>query len=354
MCQIESQWDLIIIGAGPAGLACATYSLRAGLKTLVLEKGCIVNSIFNYPESMTFFTTADLLEIGDVPMTVAAEKPKRQDALKYYRRVVEVFGMEFRDYEQVLSIEGSNQNFTVTTKGRFDAENRYSARKIVVATGYFDNPNLLGVPGEDLPKVTHYYRDPHPYYRKKVAVVGGKNSAAIAALELFRNGADVTLIHRGTRVGKEVKYWIRPDLENRIRNGEIKAYYRSSLLEIHQQEILVQTPKGIVTLANDFVLAMTGYHPDPGILSRAGVEIDPDNYVPTHDPDTLETNVKGIYLAGSIVSGRMTNRVFIENGRFHGSQIIPHLLRNLPRPASGDSETASTSVHSRLDEQESR
>lgn len=328
---MKNRYDLVIVGAGPAGLACATYAKKSGLDALVLEKGCLVNSIYHYPESMTFFTTAELLEIGDVPFVVHAEKPKRVDALKYYRRVTQEYSMTVRDFEKVTSIEGADMDFTVKTVDRFGHEHSYSGRKIVIATGYFDNPNLLGIPGEDLEKVSHYYTDPHPYYGKKVAVIGGKNSAAIAALELFRNGAEVILIHRGDAMGREVKYWIRPDIENRIKNGEITAYFRSRVVAIREAEIEVETPDQTLVLENDFVFALTGYHPDSGFLRRVGIEVDPDTYVPAHNPSSLETNVKGVYLAGSIVSGRMTNRIFIENGRFHGGQIIPDIVAALER-----------------------
>jgi thioredoxin reductase (NADPH) len=329
--------DLIIVGAGPAGLACAIYASRSNLDVLILEKGCLVNSIYHYPENMTFFTTAELLEIGEIPMTSTADKPKRRDALVYYRRVAEYYGLQVRDFERVVDVEGSDLDFRVTTEGRFEVRRRYRCRKLVIATGYFDNPNLLGVPGEELPKVSHYYTDPHPYYRKKVAVVGGKNSAAIAALELYRGGADVTLIHRGPGMGREVKYWILPDIENRIKNREVTAWFNSTVQEIRPGEIVVRTPEGEQVLENDYVFALTGYHPDPTLLRRMGVEVDPETDIPRHDPATLETNVRGVYLAGSIVSGRMTNRIFIENGRFHGEQIIPHLKANLaPVPVARD------------------
>ncbi len=323
--------DLLIIGAGPAGLACAVYARNAGLDTVVVEKGCIVNSIYHYPENMTFFTTAELLEIGNIPMTVAAEKPKRLDALKYYRRVSEHFELDVRDFEKVLTVSGRDLGFTVETEGRFDRRRQHRTRKIVVATGYYDNPNLLGIPGEDLPKVSHYYHDAHPYYRKKVVVIGGKNSAAIAALELFRNGAEVTLVHRGHDLGREIKYWIRPDIKNRISNGEVTACFKSRVVEIRDSEVVLSTPAGKRVIENDFVFALTGYHPDPTLLRGMGVEVDPETYVPRHDPETLETNVPGIYLAGSVASGRMTNRIFIENGRFHGERIIPHLVASLAR-----------------------
>lgn len=316
--------DLIIIGGGPAGLACALEARERELRFWIVEKGCVVNSIFHYPVNMTFFTTADLLEIGGVPFIVSSEKPKRIDGLKYYRRVVDHFELPIKDYERVLAVEGQDNNFSVRTHDRFGQDHVYPCRKIIVATGYYDNPNFLNIPGEELPKVSHYYSDAHPYFRKTVAVLGGKNSAAEAALELFRNGAEVTLIHRGEAMGKEVKYWVLPDINNRISRGEVKALFSSRVQEIREKEIVVCTPDGVKILENDFVLALTGYHPDRDFLGSMGIAVDPETYIPRHNPETLESNVPGIYVAGSIVSGKMTNRIFIENGRFHGVQIFRH------------------------------
>ncbi len=331
---MQEKWDVVVIGAGPAGLACAIYAQQAGLEVLVVEKGCLVNSIYHYPENMTFFTTAELLEIGDVPFVVAKEKPNRADALKYYRRVADHHRLRVRDYQKVVAIAGSDGDFRIRTEGRFGEQHEYPCRKVVVATGYYDHPNRLGIPGEDLPNVSHYYHNPHPCHRKRVIVVGGKNSAAIAALELYRNGANVTLIHRGPQLRPEIKYWIKPDIENRIRNGEIRALFQSRLRLIRPHSAVVETPDGELELEMDFVFLLTGYHPDPGLLQAAGVEVDPDEYVPKHNPETLETNVPGIYLAGSVVSGRHTNRIFIENGRFHGELIVPHLRARLARASS--------------------
>lgn len=327
--------DLIIIGAGPAGLACGIEARRRKLEFRILEKGCLVNSIYHFPTFMTFFTTPELLEIGDIPMIVQTEKPRRLDGLKYYRRVAEHYDLPVQDYETVLSVTGRDGDFRVATEDRFGQRHQYGCRKVIVATGYFDNPNLLGVPGEELDKVSHYYTDPHPYYRKKVAVIGGKNSAAIAALELYRNGAEVVLIHRGEAMRKEVKYWILPDIHNRIRNGEIKAYFQSRVREIRPREIVLETPQGEKILENDFVFALTGYHPRLDFLQEMGIRVDPETMIPEHDPLTLETNVKGIYVAGALVSGKFTSRIFIENGRFHGEQILPHLeesLEGVPAP----------------------
>lgn len=317
--------DFIVVGAGPAGLACAIEAKKRNLQCCVLEKGCLVNSVYHYPTDMSFFTTADLLEIGNVPMIVSSEKPKRLDGLKYYRRVTEHFDLPVREYERVVSVRGKKDDFEVESIDRLDQRHVYRCRRVIISTGYYDNPNLLNVPGEDLPKVSHYYVDCHPYFKKKVAVIGGNNSAAEAALDLYRNGkADVTLIHRGERMGKAVKYWVLPDINNRIERGEIRVFFGSVLQEVRQTEIVISTPGGGRVLENDFVFAMTGYHPDTGFLSSMGIQVEPETCVPRHDAETLESNVPGLYLAGSIVSGSMTNRIFIENGRFHGLQIFRH------------------------------
>jgi len=326
---MENVLDLIIVGGGPAGLACAIHARKHNLNFRLVEKGCIVNSIYHYPENMTFFTTAELLEIGNIPFVVDTEKPKRVDALKYYRRIVEHFQIPLRDYEKVTKISGEDLNFTVETQARDGNLIRRNCRKVILATGYFDNPNMLKIPGENLAKVSHYYTDAHPYYRKKVAVIGGKNSAAIAALELYRNGAEVTLIHRQKQLGREIKYWIRPDILNRIKRKEIDVRFGSHVVEIRPREIVVVTPRGEETIENDYVFALTGYHPDSGFMKNVGIQVDPETFEPSHNTETLETNVGGIYLAGSVISGKMTNRIFIENGRFHGLQIFPHLLKQL-------------------------
>ncbi|MFQ5739980.1 MAG: YpdA family putative bacillithiol disulfide reductase [Acidobacteriota bacterium] len=316
--------DLIIVGAGAAGLACAIEAQKRHLAFQVIEKGSIVNSIYHFPVNMTFFTSGRLLEIGDIPLVTPADKPKRLEGLKYYRRVAEHYQLPIKDYERVLAVTGQDEDFRVQTLDRFDVEQGYHCRKIIIATGYYDNPNRLRIPGEDLDKVSHYYAEPHPYFRKKVAVIGGKNSAVEAALELYRNGAEVTLIHRRAAIGDDVKYWLLPDINNRIRRGEITTFLSSHVEEIKEREIAVATPRGTQLLENDFVLALIGYHPDVPFLSQMGIELEPDTLIPSHNPETLETNVKGIYVAGAIVSGRMTNRIFIENGRFHGIQIFRH------------------------------
>ena len=324
----ESIFDVLIIGAGPTGLACAIEARRAGFTAVNIDKGCLVNSLYHYPTNMVFFTTPELLEIGDLPFTTANQKPTRLEALEYYRKVAEHYRLDIRQYEIVQRIGGDDGDFNVPTVDRYGEPHCYRARKLVIATGFYDLPNMLNVPGEDLPKVRHYYDEPHPYFDHDVVVVGAKNSAAIAALELWRHGARVTLVHRGPGIHERVKYWIKPDIQNRIKNGEVKAYFNSSVKEITPTSVLLATPEGNVTLKNDFVLALTGYHPDFDFLRSVGVELGAECR-PVCDPQTLESNVAGIYLAGVIVAGMRTGEIFIENGRFHGGQIARDLKRKL-------------------------
>jgi thioredoxin reductase (NADPH) len=322
--------DLLVIGAGPTGLACAIEARRAGFTALLVDKGCLCNSLFHYPANMVFFTTPELLEIGDMPFSSPNQKPNRNEALEYYRKVAEHYRLNVRQYENVKRVDGSDGNFAVHTIDQFGRMLQYRARKLVVATGYYDLPNFLGIPGEDLIKVKHYYDEPHPYYGLDVLVIGGKNSAAIAALDLWRHGAKVTLVHRGPGMHRHVKYWILPDINNRIKNGEIKAYFDSSVTNISEDDVTLSTPEGIVTLPNQFVFALTGYHPDFGFIERMGVRLDEANdHCPVCDPATLESNVPGIYLAGVIVAGKRTNEIFIENGRFHGQLIAKALRKKL-------------------------
>ena len=348
------KFDLLVIGAGPSGLASAIETQRAGFRVLLIDKGCLVNSLFHYPANMTFFTTPELLEIGDIPFPSANVKPTREEALEYYRKVAEHYRLDVRQFERVDEVAGSDGDFLVRTStveadilGALEGPEKrhvpgrraeYRARKLVVATGYYDLPNLMQVPGEDLPKVFHYYREPHPFFDRDVVVIGGKNSAAIAALELWRHGARVTLVHREQELHPHLKYWIKPDIENRIKNREITAYFRTVVKEIRPESVLIQTlslagrlwpSRGELTLKNDFVFALTGYHPDYAFLRSLGVQLTPDECRPIVNAETLETNVPGIYVAGVIVAGSNTSEVFIENGRFHGQHIAQDLKKKL-------------------------
>jgi len=312
-------------------MACAIEAQRAGFRSVLVDKGCLCNSIFHYPSHMTFFTTPELLEIGDIPFPSPNQKPNRNEALEYYRKVAEHYQLDVRQYRLVESVSGADGNFKVLTKDRFGREDVYLTRKLIVATGYYDLPNYLDIPGEELSKVHHYYDDPHPYYDQDVVVIGGKNSAAIAALELWRHGARVTLVHRGPGMHRHVKYWILPDIENRIKSGEIAAHFLSRVTDINADTVTIATPEGVKEIANDTIFALTGYHPDFDFLRGLGVRLDGKDLLPVCDADCLESNVPGIYLAGVIVAGSRTNEIFIENGRFHGRQIAGDLKRKLKR-----------------------
>jgi len=296
---------------------------------VLVDKGCICNSLFHYPAHMTFFTTPELLEIGDIPFPSPNAKPNRNEALQYYRLVAAHYKLDVRQYHRVERVTGSEGAFEVHTEDRFGRPGLLKARRLAVSTGYYDLPNYMNIPGENLSKVHHYYNDPHPYFGMDVVVIGGKNSAAIVALELWRSGARVTLVYRGSGIQPHVKYWIKPDIENRIKNGEVKAYFESKVVEITPDAVVLETPSGRETLKNDFVFAMTGYHPDFSFLEELGVRFEGDDRLPVCDPVTLESNVAGIYLAGVIVAGSRTNEIFIENGRFHGRQIAAALAANL-------------------------
>jgi thioredoxin reductase (NADPH) len=323
-------FDVVVIGAGPTGLACGIDAKRARLTVANIDKGCLVNSLYNYPSNMTFFTTPELLEIGDLPFSSPNQKPTRQEALEYYRKCAEHYELDVRQYEPVSKVEGSDSNFVVHTTNLHGHKREYHARKLIFATGYYDRPNYMNVPGEDLSKVMHYYREPHPFFGLNVLIVGGKNSAAIAALELWRHGARVTLVHRGPGVSNSVKYWIKPDIENRIKAGQVNAYFNTSLREITLEHVVLLTPQGEVTLQNDYVFALTGYHPDFEFLCALGIRLSGEaDKRPVVDPQTLESNVPGIYLAGVIVAGMRTSEVFIENGRFHGQLIAADLKQKL-------------------------
>jgi thioredoxin reductase (NADPH) len=321
--------DVAVVGAGPTGLACAIEAQKVGANVVVIDKGCLVNSLYHYPTGMLFFTTPELLEIGDIPFPTAHQKPTREEALSYYRRVADHYKVDVQQYQRVLTIDGENNKFRVTAVDTYDCVHEYKVRKVIIATGYYDLPNYLGIPGEDLPKVLHYYKEPHPYYNADVLVIGGKNSAAISALDLWRHGARVTLVHRGDALHPHIKYWIMPDIQNRIKNGEIKAYFSTSVERIDLESVTLNTLNGEITLKNDFVFALTGYHPDFEFLKSAGIELVGDHKRPICDPQTLETNVPGIYIAGVIVAGSRTNEIFIENGRFHGRHIARDLQEKL-------------------------
>jgi len=298
---------------------------RAGMRALVIDKGCLCNSIYNYPVNMVFFTTPELLEIGGLPMVTGGDKPTRIEALKYYRKGSEHYGLELRLFEKVLRVDGQDGAFTVVTKTASGREEKYHAKKIVVATGYYDLPNEMGVPGEHLPHVNHYYTEPHPFWNQDVVVIGGKNSAVESALDLYRNGARVTLLVRSKELGKSLKYWVRPDIENRIKAGQIQALFSTRVKEMVREGIVVENDAGVQELAAKQVFALTGYHPDYGFIEALGVRLDPESRRPSLDPNTLESNVAGIYLAGVVVAGRHTGEIFIENGRFHGKQIVEGL-----------------------------
>ena len=334
---MNNLYDVIVVGGGPTGLACAIEAKRLGLTHLVLEKGCVVNSLLNYPVNMVFFTTPELLEIGDIPMVSQREKPTRQEALKYYRLVAQHFQLKIHQYELVEGIQGSDGRFEVLTRTAHSGPGCYHARKVIFATGYYDIPNPLGVPGEELPKVSHYYREAHAYYDCDVAVIGGRNSAAEAALDLYRHGARVTLIHRDAALSDKIKYWVKPDIENRVKKGEIQALFETEVVEIRPDRIVIQAAgtnfagKETRTLPNDFVFALTGYRPDSEFLQRAGVHIEPKRMHPEYNPKTLETNVPGLYLAGVIIGGLDTSEIFIENGRFHGKVVVADIAAKLKK-----------------------
>ena len=314
-------FDVCIIGAGPIGICCAIEAKKNGLSYILIDRGCLVNSLYNYPKNMTFFSTSDKLEIGDVPFISHNSKPTKSEALEYYRRVVSSWELNLNLYEEVTNIIKEDRFLIKTSKSE------YSAEKVIISTGFYDIPYKLGVPGEDLPKVKHYYDEPHPYFGMRVAVVGAANSAVDVALETYRKGAkEVTMIIREPSLSDSVKYWVKPDVENRIEEGSIKSYFNSNIKKIEYDKIYVSTPEGEKVLENDFVLAMTGYQPDFSFLSKLGIELGEDEYkTPVHNPETMETNIEGIYLAGVICGGLKTNKWFIENSRDHASIIFSNL-----------------------------
>jgi thioredoxin reductase (NADPH) len=320
--------DVLVVGAGPTGLACAVELHRHGFDYVVIEKGCIVNSLFGFPTQMIYFTTPELLEIGDLPLICEREKPSRIEALKYYRRVVDTYRLNIHQYEKVLSISRSEGHFDVRTQIETSGEQRtYRSRKLIIATGYYDHANQLGIPGEELPKVSHYYTEAHPFHDRDVAIIGAGNSAADAALELFRGGARVTLIHRRPDLSGSLKYWVAPDISNRIKNGEIKALFETAVVEILPASIRTRNLRTgeEQTVPNDFVFALIGYHADYDFLRSIGIKLDETTFKPVLNAQTFESNVNGVYLAGVVIAGVENNKVFIENGRFHGKQIIDAL-----------------------------
>jgi len=317
--------DIFIIGAGPIGLACGIEAQNAGYSHVIVDKGCLVNSIFNYPQNMTFFSTSDRLEIGGIPFLSHNPKPTRAEALEYYRRVSTSRKLNTRLYEKVESVEKTGDNhFKIIT-----SKQTYEAKAIIIATGFYDLPYLLNIPGEELPKVKHYYGEAHPYFDMKVAVVGAANSSVDVALETFRKGAkDVTMVIRESEINPRVKYWVRPDIDNRIKEGSIKAYFNSSITKITEKSIEVTTPDGDISIENDFVLAMTGYQPDFTFLKSVGVAIGDDQHkTPQYDEQTMETNIPNVYLAGVICGGLQTNIWFIENSRVHAEMILKDLKK---------------------------
>ena len=316
--------DIAVVGAGPCGIAVGAAARKAGLEAKLFDKGCITSSLVDYPYYMTFFSTADRLEVGGIPFTITGKQPTRQEALVYYRRVVEHFEIDVHQYEEVVSIEGSVGNFTLHTRHRDGEERTYGAKAVVIATGGFHEPNYLEVPGEDLSKVFHYYKEPYPFYDQDVLVVGGRNSAVESALEMFRAGARVTMVHFEDSIDDGVKPWVVPDITNRLEWGEIGVYWRHRVAEIKPRTVVLRDvdTDDTVEIPNDWVFAMTGWRPTPTQLVSLGVEIDPDSGVPSHDPDTMETNVPGVYVAGVLAAGNDANKIFIENGREHGPRIV--------------------------------
>lgn len=318
----SKHYDLVIIGGGPIGIACGLEAKKAGLNYCILEKGCLANSLYNYPVNMTFFSTSEKLEIGGIPFVSNNIKPTRPEALEYFRRVATSNKLTIFLQEEVKNISPANGGYTVTT-----SRQEYTATYIIIATGFYDIPVLMHIPGEDLPKVVHYYKDPHFYSMQKVLVVGSSNSAVDAALETYRKGAEVTMVVRADKISERVKYWVRPDVENRIKEKSITAYFNSSLVAIREKEAAIQTPEGLITIPNDYVIAMTGYQPNCEFLTRTGIQLSDDEKLqPTYNPETMETNIPNIYLAGVVCGGMNTHLWFIENSRIHALQIMESIV----------------------------
>lgn len=315
--------DVLIVGGGPAGLSCAIEAMKSRLSVVVLEKGGVVDAIRRFPANLVWFSTPELLEIGGIPFVTSTFRPTRLDTMKYYQRVIRHYGIDVRQFDSVRRVEKSGSGFLVSTeKGlKYDTEN------VVIATGYYDHPNRLNIPGEDLPHVKHYYDEPFAYFNRRVLIVGGRNSAVEAALELYRNGSRVTLVHRGSKLSDGVKYWILPDIENRIKAKEIDAVYDSRVQKIWPDRVSVDRGGASCDIEADAVFILIGFHPDPGFLEGMGVRIDQKTLSPSHDPGTFETNVPGLFVAGSVVAGINNNKVFVENGRLHGAQIVRAILK---------------------------
>ena len=331
---MKSIHDLIIVGAGPAGLAAAIAAKQAGLDFRTFEKGVLVNALFHFPGQMVFFTTPDLLEIGGLPFVTPHGKPTRDETLRYYRRVVDTYDLAIDFGYSVTAIRRGDDAFTIRTAHDARGDETWRARTVVIASGCYDHPNQLGVPGEDLPHVSHYYTEPHEFYRKPVVVVGGKNSAAEAALDLYRSGARVTLVHRRAELGASIKYWVKPDIENRIKEGSIAARFETRVVEIRPHEVVVERDGVRDIIPAEGVFLLTGYLADLDFLRAAGIQVAANN-VPRHDAETFETNVPGLYLAGAVVAGANRGEVFIENGRFHGRVVVEHIARRLGRETVG-------------------
>ncbi|OYD09741.1 YpdA family putative bacillithiol disulfide reductase [Paludifilum halophilum] len=324
--------DIVIIGAGPCGLSTAIEAKKRGLNPVVIEKGSVVNSIYYFPTMMQFFSTPDLLEIGGLPFVTSGEKPMRHEALKYYRAVVQAYQLNVHTYEEVTRVDRSGDEFTVDTR-RKDGNRRYQTRRLVLATGYYDSPNRLNVPGEDLDKVHHYYKEGHPYNGLKVLVIGGKNSAVDAAMDLYNAGAEVSMAYRREAFTKSVKAWVKPVIESAIQKGWIDMYWNTQVKEIAEDHVVLEQEGRTFTLENDAVFAMTGYRPNTNRLTQLGVSLNDETGAPVHDPDTMETEVPGLYIAGVIAAGRDANSIFIENGRFHGEKIAAHIEKTMKAPA---------------------
>lgn len=320
---MKKEKDVLIIGGGPIGIACALECQKNNLDYVVLEKGALVNSLYNYPLNMTFFSTSEKLEIGGIPFISNNPKPHRDEALEYYRRVAKSFELNIHLYEKVLSVEKKDDFFHIESN-----KNQYAAKNIIIATGFYDIPNLLNVPGEQLPKVSHYFKEAHPYVMQKTMVVGASNSAVDAALEIWQKGGDVTMIVRGPNIGERVKYWVKPNIENRIEEGSIKAYFNAEIKEIRESEVIISTPEGDITIPNDFVVALTGYQPNLEFLKNIGISLSEDGkYLPQYNPETMESNVEGVYLAGVICGGMETHKWFIENSRIHAAMITSDIVK---------------------------